>query len=94
MPYMSVLPLDSSVPHVNLALVNELLSLCPLTDARVLNLLPNSDTPQIFTACGHGARGTLCTLRHGLEVEEFRSADVWYHDNGLWTTKCTQEGVL
>ena len=42
----------------NLTLVDELESLDPIVDAKVMNLLPNSDTPQIFAACGRGARST------------------------------------
>ena len=60
----------------NLSLVDELESLDPILDSKVLNLLPNSDTPQIFAACGRGARSTLRTLRHGLEVEEARARQV------------------
>ena len=33
----------------NLALADELESLDPIVDAKVMNILPNSDTPQIFT---------------------------------------------
>ena len=60
----------------NLALVDELESLCPIIDSKVMNLLPNSDTPQIFAACGRGSRSTFRTLRHGLEVEEVVSSEL------------------
>ncbi|KAF9010785.1 mono-functional DNA-alkylating methyl methanesulfonate N-term-domain-containing protein [Cyathus striatus] len=63
----------------------------PIIDSKVLNLLPNSDTPQIFTACGRGARSTLRTLRHGLEVEESVSSDLPGIPNAVWTTKRTED---
>ncbi|KAF6743556.1 hypothetical protein DFP72DRAFT_858749 [Ephemerocybe angulata] len=35
---------------------DEMQSLDSIIDSKVLNILPNSDTPQIFIACGRGAR--------------------------------------
>ncbi|OBZ70629.1 Pre-mRNA-splicing factor RSE1 [Grifola frondosa] len=75
----------------NLTLVDEIESLCPIIDSKVMNLLPNSDTPQIFTACGRGARSTLRTLRHGLEVEEVVSSDLPSIPNAVWTTKLKED---
>ena len=72
-------------PLDNLTLVDELDSLCPIIDSKVMNMLPNSDTPQIFAACGRGARSTFRTLRHGLEVEEVlgrRTERTVDHDTG------------
>ena len=76
----------------NLTLVDELESLCPIMDSKVMNLLPNSDTPQIFAACGRGARSTFRTLRHGLEVEEVVSSDLPGIPNAVWTTKLKEDG--
>lgn len=76
----------------NLALADELESLDPILDAKVMNVLPNSDTPQIFTACGRGARSTFRTLRHGLEVEESVSSDLPGIPNAVWTTKRKEDG--
>ncbi|KAL9708619.1 pre-mRNA-splicing factor rse1 [Leucoagaricus gongylophorus] len=75
----------------NLALADELESLDPIIDSKVLNLLPNSDTPQIFAACGRGARSSIRTLRHGLEVEESVSSELPGIPNAVWTTKRTEE---
>ncbi|CAL1706734.1 unnamed protein product [Somion occarium] len=75
----------------NLTLVDELESLDPILDSKVLNVLPNSDSPQIFSACGRGARSTLRTLRHGLEVEEVVSSDLPGIPNAVWTTKLKEE---
>ncbi|KAG6812703.1 pre-mRNA-splicing factor rse1 [Tricholoma furcatifolium] len=88
-----------SLPHAyfrprpldNLVVADEIESLDPIIDSKVLNVLPNSDTPQIFTACGRGARSTLRTLRHGLEVEESVSSDLPGIPNAVWTTKRNED---
>jgi splicing factor 3B subunit 3 len=77
----------------NLALADELESLDPIIDSKVLNLLPNSDTPQIFAACGRGARSSLRILRHGLEVEESVNSELPGIPNAVWTTKRTEDGT-
>ncbi|EEB98326.1 hypothetical protein MPER_02189, partial [Moniliophthora perniciosa FA553] len=74
-------------PLENLAIADEIESLCPILDSKVLNILPNSDTPQIFAVCGRGARSSLRTLRHGLEVEESVSSELPGIPNAVWTTK-------
>ncbi|GBE87385.1 Pre-mRNA-splicing factor RSE1 [Sparassis crispa] len=70
----------------NLVLVDEVDSLNPILDAKVMNVLPHS-TPQIITACGRGARSSLRTLRHGLDVEEIVDSVLPYVPNGVWTAK-------
>lgn len=92
----------ASLPHAyfrprgldNLALADELESLDPILDAKVMNILPNSDTPQIFTACGRGPRSTFRMLRHGLEVEESVSSDLPGIPNAVWTTKRREDGKI
>ncbi len=79
-------------PLENLVVADELESLDAILDAKVLNLLPNSDTPQIFAACGRGARSSLRTLRHGLEVEETVSSELPGIPNAVWTTKVKEDG--
>jgi len=79
----------------NLVLTDELNALDPILDAKVLNALQNepaaaggpSDTPQIFTACGRGARSSLRMLRHGLEVSEVVSSDLPGVPNNVWATR-------
>jgi splicing factor 3B subunit 3 len=78
----------------NLVIADEIESLDPILDSKVMNILPNSDTPQIFTACGRGARSTLKTLRHGLEVEESVSSDLPGIPNAVWTTKQKEDGMF
>ena len=79
-------------PLENLALADEIESLSPILDSKIIKVLPNSDTPQIFTACGRGARSTFRTLRHGLEVEESVSSDLPGIPNAVWTTKRKEDG--
>ncbi|KAL4078566.1 CPSF A subunit region-domain-containing protein [Scleroderma yunnanense] len=74
-------------PLENLALADEFESLDPIMDSKVMNILPNSDTPQIFTACGRGPRSTFRMLRHGLDVEESVSSELPGIPNAVWTTK-------
>ena len=81
-------------PLENLLLAEELESLDPILDSRVTNLLPNSDTPQIFTACGRGPRSSFRMLRHGLDVEETVSSDLPGIPNAVWTTKLKEDGRL
>jgi splicing factor 3B subunit 3 len=76
----------------NLALADEIESLNPILDSKVLNLLPNSDTPQIFTLNGRGSRSMFRTLRHGLEVEETVSSDLPGIPNAVWTVKVRSDG--
>lgn len=80
-------------PLENLAIADEITSLNPIIDSKVLTKLPNSDTPQIFTACGRGARSSLRTLQHGLEVEESVSSDLPGIPNAVWTIKKTEDGA-
>lgn len=77
----------------NLTLVDEMASLDPILDSKVMNILPNSDSPQIFAACGKGSRSTLRMLRHGLEVEEVVSSDLPGIPNAVWTTKLREDGT-
>ncbi|KAF8557619.1 hypothetical protein OG21DRAFT_1494597 [Imleria badia] len=85
----------TSLPHThfrprpldNLAIADELESLDPIMDSKVMNILPNSDTPQILAACGRGARSSFRMLRHGLDVEESVSSELPGIPNAVWTTK-------
>lgn len=81
-------------PLENLLLAEELESLDAIIDSRVLNLLPNSDIPQIFTVCGRGPRSTYRMLRHGLDVEETVSSDLPGIPNAVWTTKIKEDGKM
>lgn len=79
-------------PLRNLLLVDNVPSLDPITDAHVVNLLgASSDTPQIYAACGRGARSTFRTLKHGLDVAEMVSSPLPGVPTNVWTLKLTED---
>jgi splicing factor 3B subunit 3 len=59
----------------NLEQVDEILSLSPIIDMKVENVL-DEEVPQIFLACGHGCRSSLRLLRLGTPVTESVCADL------------------
>jgi splicing factor 3B subunit 3 len=81
-------------PLQNLAVADTLTSLDPVLDARVVNLLGHaSDTPQIYAACGKGAKSTFRTLKHGLDVSVLVSSPLPGVPTAVWTLKLKEEGV-
>nr|CAG8441343.1 1268_t:CDS:10 [Entrophospora candida] len=74
----------------NLERADELESLNPLIDAKVLNLM-DDDTPQIYSLCGRGAGSTFRILRNGLEVSEMAVSELPGNPNAVWTTKLRAE---
>lgn len=83
--------LPSFVPRdlENLALAWELEALDPLMDAKMANPLQD-DVPQIYAACGRGARSSFKRLRHGLEVNEIVSSELPGVPQAVWSTKLRQ----
>lgn len=79
-------------PLDNLAIADELESLAPIIDAKVANYL-GEDTPQIYTACGRGARSSVRILRQGLEVMEAVSSELPGAPIAVWTTKLKSDGT-
>lgn len=73
-------------PLENLALVESIDSMNPLMDCKVANLT-GEDAPQIYTACGNGARSTFRMLKHGLEVNEIVASDLPGIPSAVWTLK-------
>lgn len=73
----------------NLNLVDAINSLNPLVDSKILNF-SEDDAPQIFTLSGTGARSTLRTLKHGLEVSEIVESELPSVPSAVWTTKFTR----
>ncbi|KAI9595999.1 mono-functional DNA-alkylating methyl methanesulfonate N-term-domain-containing protein [Syncephalis fuscata] len=71
---------------VNLALVDEMDSMCPLIDTKVINLT-DEETPQLYSLCGRGARSSLRILRHGLEISEVAVTELPGRPTAIWTTK-------
>ncbi|KAJ1341726.1 hypothetical protein BSLG_003686 [Batrachochytrium salamandrivorans] len=90
------LPDADSMPTVNftprelrnLAPVDEMESLCPLIDAKVLNLT-DEDSPQIYALCGRGSRSSFRILRHGLDVSEMAVSELPGNPNAVWTVRRT-----
>jgi splicing factor 3B subunit 3 len=76
---------------VNLLLVDELESLCPITDMKVAKLTANEQTPQIYTLCGRGPRSTLRVLRHGLAVQEMAVSELPGIPTAVWSVKKNSE---
>jgi len=54
-------------PHAlkNLTLLEDIPSLCPIVDAKVMDLA-REDTPQIYLLCGRGKQSSLKVLRYGV----------------------------
>ena len=80
-------PLDGPV------IADELESLDPALDSKILVIFPNSGTPQIFATCGRGAWSTLRALCHDREVEETVSSDLPGIPSAVWTAKLREEGI-
>lgn len=74
-----------------MVLADELDSLSPIIDAKVANFL-REDTPQIYAACGRGARSTVRILRQGLEVVEAVSSELPGAPIDVWTVKLKSDG--
>ena len=77
-------------PAENLALVESIDSMNPLIDCKVANLT-GDDAPQIYTACGNGARSTFRMLKHGLEVNEIVASELPGIPSAVWTLKLNRE---
>eukprot|EP01105_Mastigella_eilhardi_P023189 TRINITY_DN5809_c0_g1_i2.p1 TRINITY_DN5809_c0_g1~~TRINITY_DN5809_c0_g1_i2.p1 ORF type:complete len:959 (+),score=273.95 TRINITY_DN5809_c0_g1_i2:695-3571(+) len=73
-------------PLKNLLQIDELKSLSPLVDFKVMDLC-REDTPQIYSFCGRGPRSSLRVLRHGLAVAEMAVSGLPANPNAVWTVK-------
>lgn len=60
-----------------------------LHPAQVANLL-GEEIPQIYVACGRGARSTLRVLRPGLAVTEMAVSPLPGNPTAVWTLKQSQ----
>ncbi|KAI9653994.1 MAG: pre-mRNA-splicing factor rse1 [Bathelium mastoideum] len=93
-------PADNSVSYtppyfqprenINISLIENIDSMNPLMGCKVLNLT-DDDAPQIYTICGTGARSSLRTLRHGLEVSEVVESELPHLPSAVWTTKLRRD---
>lgn len=80
-------------PLTNLWQADTLMSIDPVVDAKVTNLLGiASDTPQIYAVCGRGPRSSFRMLRHGLDVAEMVKSELPGTPNAVWTVKLRESG--
>lgn len=70
----------------NLALIDQMESLMPIMDMRVMNLF-EEETPQIFTLCGRGPRSSVRILRPGLAINEMAVSQLPGAASAVWTVK-------
>lgn len=70
----------------NLIQLDEIESLMPILDMKVLNLF-EEETPQVFTLCGRGPRSSLRVLRPGLAVTEMAVSQLPGLPSAVWTVK-------
>ncbi|KAI7907481.1 CPSF A subunit region-domain-containing protein [Cokeromyces recurvatus] len=73
-------------PLKNLSLVDELTSMAPLMDSKVLNLA-DEDSPRIYSICGRGPQSTFRILNQGLEAAELAVSELPGNPSAVWTTK-------
>ncbi len=55
--------------------------------------MAGEDAPQIYAACGRGARSSLKVLRHGLEVTEMAVSELPGNPNAVWTVRKNIDGM-
>eukprot|EP00668_Euglena_longa_P034958 GGOE01044886.1.p1 GENE.GGOE01044886.1~~GGOE01044886.1.p1 ORF type:complete len:1215 (-),score=437.39 GGOE01044886.1:243-3482(-) len=70
----------------NLLLIDDIDSLSPILDCKVLDLV-REDTPQVYALCGRGPQSSLRVLRHGLAVQELAMSELPGVPNAVWTAK-------
>ncbi|CAO0802797.1 unnamed protein product [Mucor circinelloides] len=70
----------------NLSLVDELSSMAPLMDSKVLNLA-DEESPRIYSICGKGSQSTFRILNQGLEAAELAVSELPGNPSAVWTTK-------
>ncbi|KAG1254018.1 hypothetical protein G6F68_011058 [Rhizopus microsporus] len=73
-------------PLKNLSLVDELESMAPLMESKVLNLA-DEETPRIYAICGRGAQSTFRILNQGVEAAELAVSELPGNPSAVWTTK-------
>ncbi|KAH6627402.1 CPSF A subunit region-domain-containing protein [Chaetomium tenue] len=78
-------------PSGNLSLVETIESMNPILASDVVNLREEDDAPQIYSACGSGARSYFRILKHGLEVNEIVASELPGTVSAVWTAKLTNQ---
>jgi len=73
-------------PLQNLLHVDDIDSLCPVLDSKLLEL-ERGAPPTIAALCGRSARSTLRMVQHGLAVTEMAVSELPGNPNAVWTVK-------
>lgn len=81
-------PIFKPHPLKNLLLFQDLQSLAPITDMKVVDLL-DEGTPQFYCLCGRGPQSSLRVLKHGLSVSELAVSPLNGTPIAVWTVKQT-----
>ncbi|KAJ2474629.1 pre-mRNA-splicing factor rse1, partial [Coemansia sp. RSA 2052] len=68
----------------SLALVDEVDGASPMLASQVLHVAHGEDAPQIYAACGAGARSSLKIMRHGAEVAELAVSELPAAPGAVW----------
>lgn len=76
----------------NLSLSDEMHSLAPALDLRVLDA-QGTGSPQLYVLCGRGPRSSLRILQQGLSVEELADNELPGRPRGVWTLKASSSSV-
>ena len=74
----------------NLAVMDEIQSLAPITDT-IVEDMTHEGTPQIYSLCGRGNRSSLRVLRHGISVTEMAVSELPGRPNAVWTVRDNPE---
>ncbi|KAI7862693.1 CPSF A subunit region-domain-containing protein [Spinellus fusiger] len=77
-------------PLKNLLLVDELESIAPLMDSKVLNLA-DEETPRVYALCGKGSTSSLRILNQGLEAAELAVSELPGNPSAVWTAKLRRD---
>jgi len=74
-------------PLRNLLHVDDIDSLCPMIDAKLLELGERGAPPSLVSLCGRSARSTLRVVQHGLSVSDLAVSELPGNPNAVWTVK-------
>jgi len=74
----------------NLMLYDEMMSLSPIIDMKVLDAA-GEGSAQLYALCGRGPRSSMRILRHGLAVTEMATSELPGKPSAVWTVKAKTE---
>lgn len=78
--------IGSSVAAQNLLHVDDMESLGPILDAKLIDP-QKTGSPRIAALCGRGPRSSLRVLQHGLSVSEMAVSELPGNPNAVWTVR-------